>query len=154
MKSFTFRLATVRRLREQEEQAVQTELAGLLRDLVLVQAGLAESLAAEQELYDYLRRDTTTVADLAHMTNYGALHRRRIMDARVQIAGQEATIGRCRQRLAEARMKREALDKLELRQRAEHRKAELAEELRELDEIGQRKRTTGMKSLVSTGVAA
>lgn len=133
---------------------MQTELAGLLRDRALIEAGLAESLAAEQDLYVWLRRESNTVADLEHVTRYSALHRRRIMDARVQIANQEAAIGRSRVRLTEARMKREALDKLEARQRAAHRKEQQAEELRELDEIGQRPRTTGLASLIKAGVGA
>ncbi len=148
MKQFTFRLEAVRRLREQEEQAVQTELAGALRERGVLQRELDLSRDAEQAMYDYLHASTLSGAQLEHVAQYGMLHRRRILDARIMIKQSDERIARVRARLVEARAKREALDKLCEKQKEEHRKHWLAEEIRELDEIaGQRAQRPGVRLL-------
>jgi len=148
MKKFRFRLEAVRRLREQEEQAVQTELAAALRERGNLEAGLQESRDAEQAIYEYLHETTLSGAQLAHVSEYSVLHRRRILDARVMLASCDKRIARVRVRLTEARAKREALDKLCERQREDHRKQWLAESVRELDEIASQRfaRASGMQA--------
>lgn len=152
MKKFQFRLEAVRRLREQEEQLVQSELAAVLRERRQLEFNLAESRAAEDSIYAHLRQDELSGAQFAHISQYGALHRRRILDITVTMQHCDERIGRVRTRLAEARAKREALDKLRKRHHEDHRKRWLEEEIRELDEIGsQRSRRYG--ALTSGGRA-
>lgn len=135
MKKFSFRLEAVRRLRVQEEQLVQGELAAILRERAAAQARLDASLQAEQDLYGYMRANGLTVDDLAHMTRYGALHRQMIVRIRAEIHAIDEGVGRVRGRLAEARQRREVLERLAERDRERWRAEQLAEEARELDDI-------------------
>ena len=148
MKKFAFRLEAVRRLREQEEQVVQTEFAGALRERATLQGELDASRKAEDAIYDYLHTSHLTGAELEHVSQYGALHRRRILDARIMLQQCDQRIERVRAKLTAARAKREALDKLCEQERAEHRQRWLAEEIRELDEIAsQRAQRPGVRLL-------
>lgn len=150
MRKFSFRLDAIRRLREQEEQLVQTELAGALRERARLEAELTASRLAESAIYDYLRSTQLSGAELAHVSQYGVLHRRHILDATIMVQQTDERIGRIRVRLTEARARREALDKLCERQRAEHHRLWLAEEMRELDEIaGQGRRRRAIESLAA-----
>jgi flagellar export protein FliJ len=156
MRKFRFKLEAVRQLREQEEQAIQVELAAALRERAVFEASLTKSLAAEQELYRYLREGTLSAPELEHISRYGEHHRRCILDSRVYLRHHDRQTERIRMRLAEARAKREALDKLEANQRAAHRAEGLAEEARELDEIAGQRYANNMiaKRLLHEGAAA
>jgi flagellar export protein FliJ len=153
MKKFVFRLEAVRRLRAQEEQLIEVELAGVLRDRASVQQELDRSLAAEQDLYEYLRTGAPTAADMDHVARYGHMHRQRILKARINLDTCDRAVNRVRQLLAEARQRREALDRLCERDRELHRKAWLAEQAQELDEIGSI-RAARARMLVAAGGAA
>ena len=136
MKKFSFRLEAVRRIREQEEQLIQVELATALRERALVADQLDASREAEQRLYAYLRDNDVNAAELQHVSEYGSLHRQKIYQTTVQLRNHDQAVERIRIRLVDARARREALDRLRDRQQEQHRKAWLAEEGRELDEIG------------------
>lgn len=135
MRKFTFRLETVRRLREQEEQLVRGELAEAMRTRVAVELELVASRDAERDLYDYLRDGSPDVTQMAHVAQYGELHRRQIYHLGVKLQRHDKAIEGVRARLVEARRRREALDRLHDRRRDEHRRAMLAEEQRDLDEV-------------------
>lgn len=147
MKKFAFRLESVRRLREQEEQAVQTELAAALRERANLEHELTRSQQAETAIYEYVHGGNLTGAELAHVAQYGTLHRRRILDARTMLQLTDERIVRVRARLVDARAKREALDKLCERQREQHRREWLASEMQELDEIGSRRARANVRLL-------
>jgi flagellar export protein FliJ len=154
MKKFRFKLEAVRKIRMQEEQAMQAELAAALRERVEHQRRLDDSLAAEQELYAYLREGTFGGAELEHISRYSELHRKTIFDARIFLHHHDQMVERARRRVIEARAKREALDKLCEKQRERHRQAWLAEEARELDEIAsQRFASDSMVSSAMRGAA-
>lgn len=136
MKKFAFRMETVRRLREQEEQMVRVELASALRDRSVLQERLDRSRQAEADLHAYMRSSALTAADLRHVSKYDELHRQKIIDAIVQLSYADQAVERIRARLVEAQAAREALDRLKDRHREAHRQQMLAEEAKELDEIG------------------
>jgi flagellar export protein FliJ len=136
MKRFTFRLESVRRLREQEEQAVQAELAAAMAERAAVVTELARSRQAEEDLHAWLREGGRTAAEMAHVARYGELHRHAIFNLGVKLRQHDKGIELIRTRLVTARSRREALDRLRESQLAEHRREQLAEEQRELDEVG------------------
>jgi flagellar export protein FliJ len=135
MQRFTFRLESVRRLRMQQEQAVQVELARVMRERNDVVAQMEQSRQAEQELYEYLRQPGRTAAEMAHVARYGTWHRQQIYNLGVKLRQFDKGVELVRTRLTDARARREALDKLRDRERAAWRDAGLREEQAELDEI-------------------
>jgi flagellar export protein FliJ len=135
MKQFTFTLETLRRIRKQEEQLVQLELAEALRDRTAIADKLNTSLQAEQDLYAYMRSGQLDARELRHISRFDELHRQRIVDATVELKFQDDAVGRVRERLKEARVKREALERLKVKQKERHTALQLAEQQRELDEI-------------------
>lgn len=157
MRKFRFRLEAVRRLRAQEEQVVQGELAAVLRDRACAQAELDASLAAEQGLYSYMRDTGLSVDDLAHVTRYSALHRQVIVRKRTELHVIDEQVARVRARLTEASQRREVLDRLAERDHERWRQEQLAEEARELDEIASVRAGRALiarRSATSMGVAA
>lgn len=143
MRRFTFELEAVRRLRLQEEQLVQSELAAAFAKRDEIAVRLAASRSAEQDLYEYMRTERLSAVELEHVSRYGMLHRQRIVDAQIELGNHESSVSRIRIRLTEAQQRREALDRLEQRRRDEHQREWRAEESRELDEIGSRRRSWG-----------
>lgn len=135
MKRFTFRLESVRRLRLQEEQAVQVELARVMRERNVVAAQIAESREAEAQLYEYLRAPGRSAAEMAHVARYGSWHRQQIFKLGVKLTQYDKGVELVRQRLTAARARREALDRLREKQLREWRTQVLHEEQAELDEI-------------------
>jgi flagellar export protein FliJ len=158
MKRFVFRLEGVRRLRLQQEQAVQVELARVMRDRNAVVAQIAESRAAEAELYEYLRQPGRSAAEMAHVARYGTWHRQQIFSLGVKLRQFDKGVELVRTRLADARARREALDHLHDRQLAAWTAAVRREEQAELDEIATMRaaRDRGLQAPVTTiaGVAA
>lgn len=152
MKKFSFKLDTVRRLREQEEQLVRIELAASMRDRAAVAQRLEDSRHAQHELYEYMRTGQLSAADMGHMARYDELHRQKIVDAIVELKYADDAANRIRARLVDAQARREALDRLRDRHREAHRKEALAEEARELDEIGTIRR--GQRATMAIEVAA
>lgn len=136
MKRFRFTLEPVRRIREQEEQLIQIELASSFAVRAQIEERLNNSREAEKKMREHVRSGSLQSSELAHISRYDELHRQKIVDAMSQLAIQDQTIIRIRQRLAEARTKREALDKLREREETRHRVESLREEQAELDEIG------------------
>lgn len=136
MKRFNFKLEAVRRIREQEEQLVQVELATAVRARGEVVAELERSKAAEADLHAYLRSPQLSASDMLHVSRFDELHRQKIFQLSVQLRSSDEFVARVRQRLVVARARREALDRLKERQQDAHRLAGLAEEAKELDEIG------------------
>lgn len=114
---------------------MQVELAAILRQRAAAAERLESSRQAERNLYEWLRTGNHGASELAHVARYDELHRRTIVDAEHNLLGIDGSVGRVRQRLAVARQRSEALDRHRDRERELHRKAMLAEEGRELDEI-------------------
>jgi flagellar export protein FliJ len=135
MKRFAFRLEGVRRLRLQEEQAVQVELARIMRERSVVVAQIAESRQAEMDLYEYLRREGRSAAEMAHVARYGTWHRQQIFSLGVKLRQFDKGVELVRIRLTDARARREVLDRLHDHQLAAWRAETLREEQAELDEI-------------------
>lgn len=135
MKRFEFQLESVRELRRQEEETVRVELAVGMRGRNDVARSIDDSRRAEQHLYEYLRSPGRTAAEMAHVARYGTLHRQKIFDLGVKLRQFDKGLELIRRRLVDARARREALDKLYERQLDEHRRAWLAAEQAELDDI-------------------
>lgn len=135
MHRFVFRLESVRRLRQQQEQAIQVELAVAMRERNAVANEILASRDAEAELYEYLRQPGRTAAEMSHVAAYGSLHRQRIFDMGVKLRQYDKSVELVRTRLADARGRREALDRLREKDHAQWRTALLQEEQAEHDEV-------------------
>lgn len=144
MQRFTFRLEGVRRLRVQQEQAVQVELARVMRERNAVVEELARSRDAEQALYEYLRAPGRTAAEMAHVSRFGTWHRQQIFSLGVKLRQFDKGVDLVRRRLTDARARREALDKLHDNQLAAWQMEALREEQAELDEIATMRAARGM----------
>lgn len=154
MHRFVYRLESVRRLRQQQEQAVQVELAVAMRERNLVVEEIRRSRDAEADLYEYLREPGRTAAEMAHVASYGTLHRQRIFDMGVKLRQYDKGVELIRARLADARGRREALDRLRDKEQAEWRAAQLREEQAEHDEIATMRAGRGRAMAVTGQVAA
>ena len=148
MQRFVFRLESVRRLRMQQEQAVQVELARVMSERNAVLQELIDSRDAEQELYEYLRAPGRTAAEMAHVARFGGWHRQQIFSLGIKLMQFDKGVDLVRQRLVDARSRREALDKLHDKEREAWRLAAQREEQAELDEIATMRAARGL------GVAA
>ena len=148
MQRFVFKLESVRRLRLQQEEAVQAELARVMRERNVVAEQLAQSRAAEQELYDYLRAPGRTAAEMAHVARFGTWHRQQIFNLGVRMRQFDKGVELVRARLVDARARREALDRLREKELQSWRVAAQREEQAELDEIATIRAARGL------GVAA
>ncbi|MCB0880324.1 MAG: flagellar export protein FliJ [Thermoleophilia bacterium] len=144
MQRFTFRLEGVRRLRMQQEQAVQVELARVLRERAAVVEQIDRSRDAEQELYEYLRAPGRTAAEMAHVARFGTWHRQQIFNLGVKLRQFDKGTELVRKRLADARGRREALDRLREKEYAEWRAQTLREEQAELDELATLRAARGL----------
>lgn len=148
MQRFVFKLESVRRLRLQQEEAVQAELARVMRERNVVAEQLATSRAAEQELYDYLRAPGRTAAEMAHVARFGTWHRQQIFNLGVRMRQFDKGVELVRTRLVDARARREALDRLREKELEAWRAAAQRAEQAELDEIATLRAARGL------GVAA
>lgn len=148
MQRFVFKLESVRRLRMQQEQAVQVELARVMRERNDVLDQLIRSREAEQELYEYLRTPGRTAAEMAHVSRYGNWHRQQIFSLGIKLIQFDKGVELVRERLTQARARREALDRLYEKEHAAWRTAAQREEQAELDEIATLRAARGL------GVAA
>lgn len=135
MQRFRFKLESVRRLRHQQQEAVQVELARALRERVAVVAKIEESRAAEAALYEYLRQPGRTAAEMAHVANFGALHRQQLYRLGISLRQFDQGVELIRTRLVTARAKAEALDRLREKEHDAWRSELLRTEQVELDEI-------------------
>lgn len=144
MQRFVFKLEAVRRLRVQQEQAVQVELARVMRERNAVVEQIARSRAAEQDLYEYLRAPGRTAAEMAHVARFGTWHRQQIFSLGVKLRQFDKGVELVRTRLTDARARREALDKLHDKEREAWRLAGQREEQAELDEIATMRAARGL----------
>ena len=135
MQRFTFRLESVRRLRLQQEQAVQVELARALGERQLVLDEVQRSRDAESDLYEYLRAPGRTAAEMAHVARFGTWHRQRLFNLGVKVRQYDKGVELIRTRLVAARSRREALDKLHDKQLAAWRAQAQRAEQADLDEV-------------------
>ncbi len=148
MQRFVFKLEAVRRLRVQQEQAVQVELARVMRERNGVLQDLISSREAEQELFEYLRQPGRTAAEMAHVARYGAWHRQQIFSLGIKLMQFDKGVELVRTRLTDARARREALDRLRAKEHDAWRLVAQREEQAELDEIAT------MRAARRLGVAA
>jgi flagellar export protein FliJ len=132
----------------QQEQAVQVELARIMRERADVVKQLEHSRAAEQDLYGYLRAPGRTAAEMAHVARFGTWHRQQIFSLGVKLRQFDKGVELVRSRLVDARARREALDRLKAKQYSAWRAEALRVEQTELDEIATMRAARGL------GVAA
>lgn len=132
----------------QQEQAVQAELAQVMRERNDVVAQIEQSRTAELDLYEYLRAPGRTAAEMAHVARFGTWHRQQIYSLGVKLRQFDKGVELVRTRLADARGRREALDRLRDKEHAAWRAELQRVEQLELDEIAT------MRAARSTGVAA
>jgi flagellar export protein FliJ len=144
MQRFVFKLEAVRRLRVQQEEAVQVELARVMRERNGVLAELIKSRDAEQDLFAYLREPGRTAAEMAHVSRYSNWHRQQIFSLGIKLMQFDKGVELVRSRLVEARARREALDRLHDKQLEAWRLAGQREEQHELDEIATMRAARGL----------
>lgn len=132
----------------QQEQAVQAELARVMRERNEVVAQVELSRSAELELYEYLRTPGRTAAEMAHVARFGTWHRQQIYSLGVKLRQFDKGVELVRTRLTEARARREALDRLRDKEHAAWRTELQRVEQLELDEIAT------MRAARSTGAVA
>ncbi|MCW2925851.1 MAG: hypothetical protein JWM98_3255 [Thermoleophilia bacterium] len=135
MQRFVFRLEGIRRLRVQQEEVVQVELARVMRERNGVVAQIDESRDAEAQLYEYLRTPGRSAAEMAHVARFGTWHRQQIFNLGVKLRQYDKGVELVRTRLVAARARREALDRLHDKELAAWKKQCLREEGAELDEL-------------------
>ncbi|MCW2921937.1 MAG: Flagellar FliJ protein [Thermoleophilia bacterium] len=144
MQRFVFKLEAVRKLRKQQEEAVQVELARVMRERNAVLQDLIASRDAEQDLFTYLREPGRTAAEMAHVSRYGTWHRQQIFSLGIKLMQFDKGVELVRTRLVDARARREALDRLHDKQREAWRLAAQREEQNELDEIATMRAARGL----------
>ncbi|MEO6867031.1 MAG: flagellar export protein FliJ [Gaiellales bacterium] len=158
MQRFTFRLESVRRLRMQQEQAVQVELARVMRERNGVVVEIDKSRAAEADLYEYLRQPDRSATDMAHVARYGTWHRQQIYSLGIKLRQYDKGVELVRARLTDARARREVLDRLREKELQKWRTEVRTAEQAELDEIATMRaaRNRALEAPVTTiaGVAA
>jgi flagellar FliJ protein len=139
---FRFGLQRVREIRAHDEDQAKERFAASLNQRVRGEAALR---AAEDRLRDAQREGVPSAA-LGPLTGATLVSRQAWMerlersreDAVLRMSAYEAELARSRESLTDASRAREVLDKLESRQREEHRKVSERAENAELDEMGLR----------------
>ncbi|HMJ37899.1 MAG TPA: flagellar export protein FliJ [Baekduia sp.] len=138
---FRFGLQRVREIRAHDEDQAKEAFAASLNERVRGEATLR---AAESRLTE--AKQEGVVSALGPLTGATLMSRQAWVerlersrdDAAVRMSGYDADLARSRESLTDASRAREVLDKLEERQRAEHRTAAARVESAELDEMGLR----------------
>ena len=137
--SFTFRLERVRTMRERAEERAQEDLANELRlrmrgEALLKQATGAVATARRAGL-DTVRAERTTSSDLLAAQAYLERAERHRREAALDLDRQDAEVEARRRALTAASRDRQAIGKLEERQRAEHAREMARREQIDLDEV-------------------
>ena len=138
---FRFGLQRVREIRAHDEDLAKERFAASLNQRVRGEALLR---AAEQRLHE--ARTEAMPAALSPLTGMTLVSRQAWVerlersrdDAVVRMSGYDAELAASRETLTDASRAREVLDKLEARQREEHRRQAARVENAELDEMGLR----------------
>jgi len=123
MQRFTFKLESVRALREQVERQAQEALARELATDAQLRAALAEAgerLAAATRGEGQGDREVATGADLAARQAFIERLERERLAVRASVADQERAVAARRLGLERAAREREALERLKRRQHAAH----------------------------------
>jgi flagellar FliJ protein len=138
---FRFGLQRVREIRAHDEDQAKERFAASLNQRVRGEAALR---AAEDRLIEAKQDGLApafgplTGASLMSRQAWVERLERSRDDAVVRMSGYDADLARSRESLTDASRAREVLDKLEQRQREEHRRAATRVENAELDEMGLR----------------
>jgi flagellar FliJ protein len=138
---FRFGLQRVREIRAHDEDQAKERFAASLNQRVRGEAALR---AAEDRLIEATQDGLApafgplTGASLMSRQAWVERLERSRDDAVVRMSGYDADLARSRESLTDASRAREVLDKLEQRQREEHRRAATRVENAELDEMGLR----------------
>lgn len=146
MKKFRFRLTTLRKLREARRDELRSKLAEayhaaeLLEDQMRsVQDELLELLELQTAQRSAIVGAKTDVNGLLAAGRYQSVLRMQQSTMQDQIKLLATEVERRRQAVVEADIQVRILDKLEERQKTEHRKKLQQIEIKELDEIGSKK---------------
>jgi flagellar protein FliJ len=140
---FRFGLQRVREIRAHDEDQAKERFAASLSERVRGEAVLR---AAEARLVEAKQEGIAPVTTLGPLTGSALVFRQAWVerlersrdDAAVRMTAYDADLARSRESLTDASRAREVLDKLEERQRDEHRRAAARVENAELDEMGLR----------------
>jgi len=140
LKKFRFRLATLRKLRESRRDELRSKLAEahhaiqLLEDqMARVRDELLDLLVTQRSAIDNTRID---INGLLAAERYQSVLRMQQTTMQDQVKLLDTEVERRRQAVVEADVQVRVLNKLEERQRTEHRKKLQQIETKELDEIG------------------
>jgi flagellar FliJ protein len=138
---FRFGLQRVREIRAHDEDQAKEAFAASLNQRVrgeaVLRAAEARLMQATQEGIPATSGPLTGATLLSQQAWVERLERSRD-DAALRMSGYDAELARSRESLTDASRAREVLDKLEERQREEHRKTGERREMAELDEMALR----------------
>jgi len=135
MKRFTFNLQAVKDLREDRETAALEALADRLRAHASAQSAAERSRARHVAAEESLRRTRTTASVLVQADRDRDAARLGLETATLELSERSFAVGVARRDVTEAKRAVDMLAKLEQRKRAEHERARLAEEERDIAEI-------------------
>lgn len=140
LKKFRFRLATLRKLRESRRDELRSKLAEANRAITLlenqldsVQRELHELQAAQRSALDDTKTDVNGLLAAGRYQTVLRMQQSTMQDQAKLLATE---VERRRQAAIEADIQVRVLDKLEERQKAEHRHKLQQAEIKELDEMG------------------
>lgn len=136
---FSFRLQTVLQLRIAERDERRGELAKALRAAEILEERrqqVAEEMQENQELARKLAEPgSADVNRILQTRRYEAILKGSLAQISIQEKQVAAEVERRRQILTEADRQVRVLEKLEVRQRDEHQRKELRQEMKQLDEV-------------------
>jgi flagellar export protein FliJ len=133
MRSFTFNLESVRKLRDHAERKAREEVARELNAREQHASELARRSDAVDEAHDGARAAHPTARGMWHALIERRRHERTA--AEHALAEQEERVDESRTRATDAAREHEMISRLEQRRRAEHERAAARAQEAELDEI-------------------
>ena len=140
MKKFRFRLETLRKIRETHRDEMRSKLAEAHQAVRMLEDQIAlvqeEALELQTNLRSAVDGTKIDINGLLVGGRYQSVLRAQLETMKGQIELLETEVERRRLVVVEADREVRVLDKLEERQRAEHRKMQQRAEINELDEIG------------------
>jgi len=146
MRPFSFTLHAVKTVREQEETAAQLRYAGALqaKETAAVRLALARrDLEGVWELLRSRTRSGVTVEQLEQVRGYGVLIQDRVRALERALLTAQQALEQTREDMSRATRNREALDKVQRRQRAHYDYAVARLEHKFLDDLAARPATLG-----------
>jgi flagellar export protein FliJ len=141
MKTFRFSLNSIHELRHSEEQAAQKTFADTIRAFEQAEVRLVMMDRSLQNMWQEMRNSTYQVVradQMRHAHSWGIVLEEQQKQLATELAACQRQVDAAHELLKAATQKREALDRLLLKQRRTHDKAVQHEDQKFLDELATR----------------